>query len=250
MENKVIYSFNDHDDPEVSQVGGKAYSLIKMTKAGLHVPAGFVLTVEFFSPWFKSLKSKDEWRIFLSSKTEEESKTSCLVLKNLCKDLEYSNEQKIELIASTEKYLKGFNFFAVRSSSPEEDLESASFAGGYDTLLGVKLETLEMSIKKVFASCFNYRVFKYKKEKGLSTLDLRIAIIVMAQIASEISGVAFSLNPVTNDYDEIVINSNFGLGETVVGGIVNSDHFIINKINRKVVDLKIGKKDFFIYLAA
>ena len=70
----------------------------------------------------------------------------------------------------------------------------------------------------------------------------------MAQIASEISGVGFSLNPINNDYDEAVFNANWGLGETVVGGLANPDQYIINKITKKLIEVKIGKKETSMWL--
>ena len=87
------------------------------------------------------------------------------------------------------------SLFAVRSSSPEEDLVSASFAGGYETRLGV----------------------------------------------------GFSLNPLTNDYDEAVIDANWGLGESVVSGFVSPDHFIVDKVGRHVVDKNLGAKQVSIW---
>ena len=83
---------------------------------------------------------------------------------------------------------------------------------------------------------------------GFKTNDFKIAVVVMAQIASEVSGVGFSINPLNNDYDEAIITSNWGLGETVVGGIVNPDQFIVNKIYHDVLDTKIGKKEISIIL--
>ena len=70
----------------------------------------------------------------------------------------------------------------------------------------------------------------------------------MKQINSDISGVGFSLNPINNDYDEAVINSNFGLGESVVGGIITPDEYIINKISGKIISKKLGNKEKIVKL--
>ena len=104
------------------------------------------------------------------------------------------------------------------------------------------------AIRKAFASCLDYRVYVYKKEKGFPTDDFSIAIVVMAQIASEISGVGFSLNPINNDYDEAVFNANWGLGETVVAGLCNPDQFLVNKVTKCLIECKIGKKETQIWL--
>ena len=139
-------------------------------------------------------------------------------------------------------------FFAVRSSSPEEDLEGASFAGGYETVLGVRPGDMEEAIKKAFASCLDKRVVLYKKEHDFSVDNPKIAVVIQEQIASETSGVGFTLNPLNNCYDEGVINANWGLGESVVSGIVSPDQFIVDKVNRKILDKKPGKKELSIWL--
>ena len=76
----------------------------------------------------------------------------------------------------------------------------------------------------------------------------RIAVIVQRQVASEVSGVGFSLNPVTNDYDEAVIDANWGLGTSVVEGQVTPDHFVVNKVNRQVVEEMRGNKQVSVWL--
>ena len=138
--------------------------------------------------------------------------------------------------------------YAVRSSSPEEDLSGASFAGNYETYLGIKYDSLEKYILKSFISCLDYRVFKYKLEKGFNVSEIKIAIVIMKQINSDASGVGFSINPINNDYDEAVITSNFGLGESVVGGIITPDEYIINKISKKIISQKLGSKDKIVKL--
>jgi len=85
---------------------------------------------------------------------------------------------------------------------------------------------------------------------GFDLQDPKIAVIIQKQIASEVSGVAFSLNPVTNDYDEVVINANYGLGVTVVDGAVTPDQFIVEKVSNTIIEKIAGKKDVAVYLNA
>lgn len=124
---------------------------------------------------------------------------------------------------------------AVRSSSPEEDLEGASFAGGYETVLGVIKENIEEAVKTCFISCLDERVYLYKKEHGFNVNNPKIAVVVQKQIASDTSGVAFSINPLNNCYDEVVINANQGLGESVVSGIVTPDTYIVEKNKQQIL---------------
>ena len=137
-------------------------------------------------------------------------------------------------------------YFAVRSSSPGEDLESASFAGCYESRINVAATELEQSITYCFSSCFDVRVLMYRMQHGFDVLLPGIAVIVQKQIMSEVSGVGYSINPLTNDYDEAVIEANWGLGESVVAGLSSPDKFVIDKVTRKIVEQKPGGKQLSI----
>jgi phosphoenolpyruvate synthase/pyruvate phosphate dikinase len=219
---RLVYPFTTDETPELAQVGGKAMSLIFMTQHGLPVPPGFVLTVAFFEPWLEYIKQTPEWANVLDSSPRALAPNTVAV-EELCKRLELDDAHKAVLAAALETLKTDGTtlLVAVRSSSPEEDLEELSFAGGYETTLGVREETLEDALRHSFASCFAERVLVYKKEHGLPVDKPRIGVIVQKQIAAETAGVAFSLNPVNNCYDEAVINANFGIGESVVSGMVS-----------------------------
>ena len=254
--NKKIYTLNSKILPEISEVGGKGYSLIKLSSLNLTVPNGIVLAVEFFHDWINKIKSSNIYNEFYELLQKDINSKECpLILNNLkewcLNNLKLDEESKKEI----EQNLKNIFpdeydkiLYAVRSSSPEEDLSGASFAGNYETYLGIKFDSIEEYALKSFISCLDYRVFKYKLEKGFSVSEIKIAIVVMKQINSDVSGVGFSINPINNDYDEAVINSNFGLGESVVGGIITPDEFIVNKINKKIISQKLGSKEKIVKL--
>jgi pyruvate,water dikinase len=243
----VIY-FDTHEQPELGMVGGKAWSLIKMTQAGFPVPAGFVLTIEFFQSWIQEIQASPEWAVVLAS-SKSDLKCGCDAVVEKCMRLKLSKEQTQELNQAVDRLANRHNsLFAVRSSSPEEDLEEASFAGGYHTSLGVTIENLEEAVRRSFASSFDERVFVYKREQGFEIDKPSIAVIVQEQVCSDISGVAFSLNPLNNSYDEAVINANFGLGESVVSGIVTPDTYIVDKVSRRLLDKKLGSKEISLYI--
>lgn len=161
---------------------------------------------------------------------------------------------------------------AVRSSSPEEDLVGTSFAGGYETTLGVPLDTssgrnnndaFAKALLDCFLSMLDYRVVQYKLQQqqkvqttsdGAVIMDIlkpKIAVVVQQQIDSQTSGVAFSINPHNNCYDEIVITANFGLGESVVSGIVTPDVYTVERCKEEdfvILNKKIGAKQESIWL--
>ncbi len=244
----TIFVFPRNTSTTLSQVGGKGLSLIQGSQAGLPVPPGFILSVNFFLPWIQELQQTNTWSNYLEHEKYDLEK-SCTELKKLVVNLTLTKQQEQELTEALQKFSQE-TLFAVRSSSPEEDLEGASFAGGYETVLGVQRKTIAHAIKKAFASCLDYRVTVYKKEHGFSIYKPKIAVIVQEQIPSEIAGVGFSLNPVTNNFDEAVINSNFGLGESVVSGLATPDTFVVDKITSQIKNKQLGSKETSITLQA
>ncbi|MFH1854826.1 MAG: PEP/pyruvate-binding domain-containing protein [bacterium] len=246
MKDRTVYLFPSQDKATLSEVGGKGLSLMAGSQQGLPVPPGFILTVAFFKSWFTQLKSTKIWDHFLNAK-EDELENASTALKSEVAQFVFANEQQQELSKNLEHYGKEV-LFAVRSSSPEEDLEGSSFAGGYETVLGVTSKNMENAIKRAFASCLDYRVAVYKRQNGFDIKDPKIAVVVQQQIGSDIAGVGFSLNPVTNNYDDAVFNSNWGLGETVVAGTATPDTFIVDKISLKIKDRTLGKKETSIWL--
>ena len=242
-------SFPGTEHTSLAEVGGKGYSLIRMISAGLPVPPGVVLTTDFFAPWFDEIQTSATWTALVDA-TPDKWATLCNELKELCPALPLTATQRQALLDLRQNLavLGDDVLFAVRSSSPEEDLVQASFAGGYETQLGVHPTDLDDAVRHCFASNLDERVLVYKKEHGFDVLSPRLAVVVQKQIDSEVAGVGFSLNPLTNDYDEAVINANWGLGESVVAGLVSPDHFIVDKVGRQVVDKKLGAKQVSIWL--
>ena len=242
-------SFPGTEPTSLAEVGGKGYSLIRMISAGLPVPPGVVLTTDFFALWFDEIQTSATWTALVDA-TPDKWATLCNELKELCSALPLTATQRQALLDLRQNLaaLGDDMLFAVRSSSPEEDLVQASFAGGYETRLGVHPTDLDDAVRHCFASSLDERVLVYKKEHGFDVLSPRLAVVVQKQIDSEVAGVGFSLNPLTNDYDEAVINANWGLGESVVAGLVSPDHFIVDKVGRQVVDKKLGAKQVSIWL--
>lgn len=246
----LYFTFKDSPLPMLDQVGGKGHSLLHLEDKGFTVPLAAVLPTGFFQPWIAQLKATSEWAAFVQAK-EGDMAAAAFAIKNCVPMLIYSEDQQ-QTLATVRHYIQteGVTLMAVRSSSPEEDLEGASFAGIYETVLGVTEDNLEAAIKTCFASALDERVVAYKQQHGFDPLDPRIAVIIQKQIASEVSGVSFSLNPVNNCYDECVINANFGLGETVVDGTITPDQFIVDKMTNVILEKTPGQKDVAIYLKA
>lgn len=227
----------------VAQAGGKGESLIRLASAGLPVPRGFVLASGFFQPWIDAVAVSSHWECLLTALPAQWGPL-CEALKQQALTLPIDGAQQATLDALDE-HLAAFRhgeLFAVRSSSPQEDLHGASFAGGYETYLGVRAEGLLSAVRGCFASAFNERVIAYKTSHGLDVRSPSMAVIIQTQIDSEVAGVAFSLNPLNNDLDQAVINASWGQGETVVAGHVTPDHWVLDKLTGRVLEANIPDK--------
>lgn len=238
----MIYRFKDQVTPDLKQVGGKAKALIEMTGAGFPVPEGLVLSVDFLGPWLAEIKNGKTFEKAL----KETSLENCDAVKSQAESLRFSPEQR-RVFNKVMVELPG-EVFAVRSSSPEEDLEGTSFAGMYETYLGTLRDTIEIQVARAFASCFDYRVMAYKVQNNIPLENTAIAVIVQKQIASDVSGVGFSLNPLNNCYDEVMINASFGLGEAIVSGLVTPDTYVYDTYLEHIIDKQVNKKEIALYL--
>jgi len=238
----MLVSFSGNICPPPSIVGGKAYSLIKLTELGFAVPSGAVLTTRFFAAWFKQVTDTPTWQALLLAKNEQRD-ALCQKMQSLCFDVSFDTQQQDALmrLGTLRRSWVGSRV-AVRSSSPEEDLQSTSFAGGYDSVINAADLELRAAIKQCFASCFGARLLGYKKQQGFHLSSPTIAVIVQQQINSDTSGVCFSVNPLTNDYDEALIEANWGLGETTVSGLASPDQMVVNKHSGAITEKKLGGK--------
>ncbi|MDM5180022.1 PEP/pyruvate-binding domain-containing protein [Massilia sp. DJPM01] len=240
------------DDLAATEViGAKARSLQQMTAFGLRIPSGFILTTGFFQPWFDIIQHSPSWDAWRTG-TREMWPALCAAMKADALKLPFSDLQLLTLEELSERLAKHgpSQRFAVRSSSPDEDTATASFAGLYETELGRSPGELKTAIRRCFSACFDHRVFAYKAARCMDVEQLSIALIIQVQIDSDVAGVGFSVNPLTNDYDETVIDANWGLGESVVAGTASPDHFVVDKVKGTVVEWRLGAKQASVVLAA
>jgi rifampicin phosphotransferase len=158
---KSIYFFPGDAKATLEEVGGKGLSLLEGSRAWLPVPPGCILTVYFFDAWLSQLKTTAAWKGFLEARNNTLA-DACEVLKQTAAAFPFTEAQERIL----EEALRRFDadgLFAVRSSSPHEDLEGTSFAGGYETVLGVTPEKLRDAVKRCFLSALDYRLVVYMR---------------------------------------------------------------------------------------
>ena len=247
----MLISLATTDAPVPSEVGGKGASLIRLRQAEFDVPRGVVLTARFFEPWLAEIRDSSEWlavaQALRTCRTGSPNAEPRVELAHCCervKALAVSLPLDAERRARIDDVAAAFGTasYAVRSSSPEEDLSGASFAGLYESVLGVDSASLLDAVRVCFRSCLDARVLLYKLKMGFEPLAPAIAVVVQELVASEISGVAFSLNPLTNDFDEILVNASWGLGEALVTGDITPDTVVVDKVTGETVEYRVGDK--------
>lgn len=254
---KNLVWFEEVRKDDVGLVGGKGANLGEMTNANLPIPYGFVVTSHAYFNFIDYAKLTTRIGQMLSivnyeNPTEIEQAAEHVrdlimdapvpqeITKEIIsyyeelnqKEQEYFNKKNSLLHQALNK-IKGLYdqpLVAVRSSATAEDLPDASFAGQQETYLNVKGEAyLLHKIKECWASLFTARATYYRHEKGFDHFKVGLAAVVQRMVQSEKSGIAFSIDPVTNDKTKIVIEAVFGLGEYIVQGKVTPDHYEVNK---------------------
>ena len=132
---------------------------------------------------------------------------------------------------------------AVRSSAVDEDGAVASFAGQHETYLNiVGADAIIQAVTRCWESARSERALEYRRQQGLSVNHPQLAVLVQQLVASDVSAVVFSSNPITGNRDEIVINASWGLGESIVGGTVTPDTFIMRKTDLAITSRTIADK--------
>lgn len=250
MTKKLLVWFGDVDKEDVALVGGKGANLGEMTKAGFPVPPGFIITANAYKEFIKENKLEVKITHLLGTVDYADSKSLDKVSKQIKRLIEKGkiSEELVTQIFKAYFSLGGVlknPLVAVRSSATAEDLPNASFAGQQETFLNVSGEAnLIIKIKEAWASLFDARAIFYRHEQKYDHFKIAIAIPVQRMIESEVSGIMFSVDPVTNDTSKIIIEGIYGLGEYIVGGKVTPDHYEVNKhtlqiTKRQIADQKV-----------
>lgn len=259
MANKrLLVWFEEVGKDDVGLVGGKGANLGEMVNAGLPIPYGFIVTSNAYFDFIKEAKLDRKIKDLLSivnynnqSELHQVSKNIKeliiksafpeLLAKQIIEHYEILNEkEEINLIKQSHgvikksihrvKHIYKPPLVAVRSSATAEDLPGASFAGQQETFLNIKGEShLIHKIRECWASLFTERAIFYRHSQGFDHAKVGLAAVVQRMVESDKSGIAFSIDPVTNDKNKLVIEAIFGLGEFIVQGKVTPDHYEVDK---------------------
>lgn len=246
----VVCWFEDLRRDAVALVGGKCASLGELINAGVRVPPGFALTTEGYRRFMADGGIDRELRALLAGVDVQDLAALESISKRIralieaqpfaveIEDLVAECYRKLALRACTPAVP-----VAVRSSATAEDLAGASFAGQQDTYLWVRgVDEVLHHMRRCISSLYTARAIAYRANKGFDDDGLAISVGVQKMANAYTAGVMFTIHPANGDRSVIVIDSNFGFGESVVSGEVTPDHFVVNKVTLDIIERVVSQK--------
>lgn len=252
--------FDEVDKDDVGLVGGKGANLGEMVQAGLPVPPGFIITADAYFELVRHSELDEDLDLLLKTLDHRDSQKLQKTARRIQKIIQkatipteitkaiFGHYHKLSKHRSKKAFsLKRIRqalkepLVAIRSSATAEDLPEASFAGQQATFLNVQGDANVIeAVRKAWASLFTARAIFYRAEKGFDHLKVGIALPIQRMIEAERSGVMFTIDPVTNNKNQIVIEAIYGLGELIVQGAVTPDHYLVDKKKMKILNKHIG----------
>lgn len=233
--------------------GGKASNLTTLTNAGFEVPKGFVVTTEAYSKFIVSNQLESLAKEHLGSINLEDAGALSKATEAMRKSIQDASLPEELVLAVTNEYNRlGSGRVAIRSSATAEDLPDASFAGQYDTSLNIEgIANVLDHLKNCFGSMWTTRAVSYREENDIPHDQVKIAVVVQSMVDARCAGVLFTRNPISNLPNEMMIESNFGLGESVVSGYAIPDRYVVasdqeSQNEYSLISREIGTKDTII----
>ena len=226
-----IKFFRQLTKKDVGIAGGKGASLGEMVNLKIPVPPGFVILAGAFDRFLEEVDLAQEIEIQLKKVNYNDINSvdrASNVIRDLIHDAKMPKDLEEEIIRDFKK-LK-CKFIAVRSSATAEDSSIASWAGELESYLNTTEKTLLENVKKCWSSLFTPRAIFYRKENNLHKTHVSVAVVIQEMVESEISGICFTVHPVTQDKNQMIIEAGWGLGEAIVSGSITPDAYVVNKL--------------------
>jgi pyruvate,water dikinase len=226
---------------DVDIAGGKAASLGEMTQYGLPVPPGFVVLSDAFDFFLETANLDAEIEANLDSADPADMHSIVVaseVIRTLIENATIPTELEHQILAMYD--FLDIKLCAVRSSATAEDSADASWAGELESFLNVGKAELLAKVKNCWSSLFTPRAIYYRLENQLHEKKVSVAVVVQTMVQSEVSGIAFTVHPVTEDGNQLLIEAGFGLGEAIVSGKISPDNYVVNKTTMEIEEINIG----------
>lgn len=236
-----VKQFTELSKHDAATAGGKGASLGEMTQASIPVPPGYVILSSAFERFIEASDINIEIDAILKTVNVDAMHTveqaSADIQRLILEEKEIPQDIEQEILDAFKAL--GAEFVAVRSSATAEDSAEAAWAGQLDSFLNTTESTLLTNVRHCWASLFTPRAIFYRFEKGLDQSHISVAVVVQKMVNSDSAGIAFSVHPVTEDRNQMIIEAGFGLGEAVVSGQITPDSYVVTKEPRKILDKNI-----------
>ncbi len=245
----LVVDFKKIDKHDISLVGGKGANLGEMANAGFPVPPGFAVTVPAYELFLKENAIAEHIYDILKPVDVEDPNQlegASKKIQKLIVNSKFPKEVAIDLFSSYKKLSGLFKsaLVAVRSSATAEDLPGMSFAGQQATFLNIRGENnLQLAVRECWASLFTPRAIYYRTQNKIAHEKVGISVIIQKMVQSDVSGIMFSIDPVTNMKDRIVIDAVWGLGEMIVQGAYVPDHYVVQKETFSILSKAVNFQD-------
>jgi phosphoenolpyruvate synthase/pyruvate phosphate dikinase len=245
---ELLRDFRDLSKSDVGLAGGKGASLGEMTQAGIPVPPGYVVLSASFEKFITEEEIIADIDAILQ-KVNHEDTASVERASEEIRAIILGAEMPKDIAGAIRAAFKKLNaqYVAVRSSATSEDSASAAWAGQLDSFLNTDEKHLLENVKRCWASLFTPRAIFYRFEKGLHQTKISVAVVVQKMVESEVSGIAFSVHPVTEDYNQLIIEASYGLGEAIVSGQVTPDSYVVQKEPYEIIERMVQAKTRGLY---
>ena len=236
-----VLSFDSAVAVQPEFCGGKGANLSLLTQRGFKVPPGFVVTAASyreFAAQMPSLRTRlAELEFGNHARLHEQAEALSNDLRALPLPEAVVTEIRVQLARFPVEQA-----FSVRSSATFEDMAGAAFAGQHDTFLNcIGVEQVLERVRDCYLSLWRDRAIAYRHQLNFDHSQVVMAVVVQQMIHCEVAGVGFTINPVSGKLDEMLINANYGLGESVVSGDGEIDQYRYNKTGQ-LIDSTIGNK--------
>ena len=239
-----IKSFKDISKFNAKIAGGKGASLGEMTQAGIPVPPGFVVLASAFDKFLEETDIGTAIEAVLHTVDHRDINSVEIASEKIRTHIageRVPQDVQREILAAHRALSRGRPMpVAVRSSATAEDSKTTSWAGELETFLNVSARNLMPSVVKCWSSLFTPRAIFYRFEKRLHKTPISVAVVVQQMVQSEVSGICFTVHPVTKDHDQLVIEAGYGLGEAIVSGQVTPDTYVVHKKRLILIEVSVG----------
>ncbi len=242
----MILDFTSHETT-LARAGGKGANLASLAQAGFPVPPGFIVTTDAYRAFVATNKIESHILALVGS-VEPENPNALDETSEKIQALFSAGTLPPDILESVRLAYTALVEVpdppvAVRSSATAEDLPGLSFAGQQDTYLNiVGINALLEAVKACWASLWTARAIGYRARNHIDPTDIALAVVVQQMVPSEVSGILFTANPLTGHRGEMVIDASFGLGEAIVSGQVEPDHYVVDSHTMQIRFRKLGAK--------